>query len=130
MKRTDSMRGYQGGYLIGFIMIVVVAIRDLISFQEEPTLGILMLLIALYAAHYALEPWLSNRFRTYNAFYFPFQTIVVIALTNLRPFTDISCILYVPLSIQVLRAFSRRATLAWIMIYIVLLTLTLLFGLG
>jgi signal transduction histidine kinase len=127
MKRT---RGYQGGYLIGFIIIGVITLRNLISFQDEPTLGILLSLIALYAIHYAVEPRLSNQFATYKSFYFPFQTIVVIILTNLRPFTDISCLLYVPLSIQALRAFPRRAALTWIVIYIALLTVTLMFGLG
>ncbi|HEU0295230.1 MAG TPA: histidine kinase dimerization/phosphoacceptor domain-containing protein [Anaerolineales bacterium] len=129
MKRVD-VRGYQGAYRIGFIMIGVVAIRALISFQREPALVPFISLLALYTVHYVLEPWLSNRFPTYKSFYIPFQTIIVTVLANLRPFSDITCLLYVPLSIQILRAFTGRVLLIWIMSYVVLLTLTLMFGMG
>ena len=40
--------------------------------------------------------------------YIPLQALVVIVITNLRPYTDITCLLYLPLGIQVMRAFSRR----------------------
>lgn len=130
MMRTEPVRGYEGGYLIGFVMIGVVTLRDLISFHKQPTLLFLIGLIGLYALHYALEPWLANRYRIYSVFYFPFQTLIVIILSNLRPFNDISCLLYVPLSIQIFRRFPRRTALVWMVIYIALLATTLMLGLG
>jgi len=130
MKRAEQARGYQGGYLIGFIIIGVVALRNAISFQGEPALFFMVSLLAAYALLYTTEPWLSIRLRRYEFFYFPTQTIIVLVLANLRPFTDMSCPLYVPLCIQVLRAFSRRAASIWLTFYVVLLIVTLLLGMG
>ena len=125
MKRV---RGYQGSYLIGFIMIGAVALRDILFYQSN--LVVVILLLAIYGLLYMLEPWLSSHINWHRLLYFPLQTAVVIALTNLRPFTDISSLLYVPLCIQVIRAFSRRFAKIWIAIYVAVLAVTLMLGLG
>ena len=125
MKRAG---GYQGSYLIGFIIIGVVALRVMLFYQSN--LSVVILLLAIYGLLYILEPWLSSHINWHKFLYFPVQTTVVIALTNLRPFTDISSLLYVPLCIQVMRAFSRRSALIWIIIYVVLLAVTLILGMG
>jgi signal transduction histidine kinase len=125
MKRV---RGYQGSYLIGFIIIGAVALRDILFYQSN--LVVVILLLAIYGLLYILEPWLSSHINWLRFLYFPLQTVVVIALTNLRPFTDISSLLYVPLCIQVTRAFSHRFATIWIAIYVALLAVTLMLGLG
>jgi len=125
MKRV---RGYQGSYLIGFIMIGAVALRDILFYQSN--LVVVIPLLAIYGLLYMLEPWLSSHINWHRLLYFPLQTAVVIALTNLRPFTDISSLLYVPLCIQVIRAFSRRFAKIWIAIYVAVLAVTLMLGLG
>jgi signal transduction histidine kinase len=130
MKHMEQVRGYQGGYLIGFIIIVAVALRTLIHYQSNLALPLVLGLLLLYSLLYSLEPWLSVHFRWQNYLYFPVQTFIVITLTNLRPFTDVSCLLYVPLSIQILRAFSFQAARIWLMLYFVLLAVTLMLGLG
>lgn len=126
MKRTD----YRGGYLIGFIMIGVVALRAVIWFQGGSVLFSMVLLLTVYALLYGTEPWLSNRFGKYRFFYFPTQTVLALALTNLRPFIDISCLVYVPLCLQVFRVFPRRAATTWSIFYATVLAITLLFGMG
>jgi len=127
MKRENL---YQGGHLIGFIMIGVVALRNFLSFQGEPVLFLMLSLLAAYAILYATEPWLLSRWKRYEFFYFPAQTVIVMVMSNLQPFTDISCLLYVPLSIHALRAFSRRAATIWLILYVILLTVTLIIGKG
>jgi len=112
----------------GFIIIGVVALRVMLFYQSN--LSVVILLLAIYGLLYILEPWLSSHINWHKFLYFPVQTTVVIALTNLRPFTDISSLLYVPLCIQVMRAFSRRSALIWIIIYVVLLAVTLILGMG
>ena len=124
MKRA---RGYQGSYLIGLIIIGVVALRDILFYQSN--LLTVILLLTIYGLLYILEPWLSTYINWNKFLYFPVQTAGVIALTNLRPFTDISSLLYVPLCIQVMRAFSRRSASIWIIIYVALLAVTLIVGL-
>jgi signal transduction histidine kinase len=130
MKRIEQEHGYQGGFLIGFIIITAVVLRTIIHFQGKPAVTFVIALLALYTILYSLEPWLSVRFGWQKYLYFPVQTVIVIVLTNLHPFTDISCLLYVPLSIQILRRFPPRAASAWLIIYLALLALTLMRGLG
>jgi len=127
MKRASS---YQGGYLIGFIIIGVIALRDIIFFEGEPVWSIMISLLAAYTLLYTTEPWLSIRLRQYLFLYFPLQTVLVLSLTTLRPFTDISSLLYVPLCMQALRAFSRRAATMWLIFYVILLAVTVMLGLG
>lgn len=130
MKQTERPHGYRGGYLIGFIMTGVVALRAILFYQGQPNFIIVMLLIATYALFYSLEPWISNRFHGYKHLYFPLQTAVVIALSNLRPFLDFQTVLYFPLSIQIFRAFSRQLAFSWIIFFVILLGFTLIPGMG
>ena len=122
--------GYQGGYLIGFIIIGVIALRNILFYGEMPVFSIMILLLAAYTLLYITEPWLSLRWGWVQFLYFPMQTLIVLALTALRPFTDISSLLYIPLCIQVLRAFSRRAAAILIIFYILLLAVTVMLGMG
>jgi signal transduction histidine kinase len=130
MKGMERPRGYQGAYLIGFMMIGVVALRAFLFYRGQPNLGIVMLLIALYAMSYSTEPWLSNRFHWYKHAYFPFQTAVVITSSNMHPFLDFQTVLYFPLCIQIFRTFSRQGAMAWMIFFVTLLGLTLIPGMG
>lgn len=127
MKRANV---YQGGHLIGFIMIGVVALRNFLWFQGEPVFVTMIFLLAAYALLYATEPWLLTRVKRYELFYFPVQTVIVMVTSSLQPFTDMSCVLYVPLSIHALRVFSRRTATIWLILYIILLAVTLMIGKG
>ncbi len=126
MKQT----AYRGGYLIGFIMVGAVAFRAVIEFQGAPALFNVGLLLIAYTLLYATEPRLSPRFEKYRVVYFPAQTVLALALTNLRPFTDVFCLVYVPLCLQAFRVFPRRAAISWLVFYAVALAGTLLFRMG
>lgn len=130
MKRVDSVHGYQGGYLIGFIIIGVIALRNILFFEDTPVFSVMISLLTAYTVLYVTEPWLSIRWSWVRFIYFPLQTVLVIALTALRPFTDISSLLYVPLCLQVLRAFSRRTATIWLIFYVTLLAVTVMQGMG
>jgi signal transduction histidine kinase len=130
MTRMERPHGYQGGYLIGFIMIGVVALRAILFFQGQSNLIFVMLLITMYALLYSWEPWLSNHFQWYALLYFPVQTAIVITLSNLRPFLDFQTVLYFPLCIQVFRAFSLQAATGWTTLFVILLAITLIPGMG
>lgn len=130
MKPMERPYGYQGGYLIGFIMIAVVTLRAILFYQGQSNLVIVLLLIGLYALLYTLEPWLSKRFDWYKNFYFPLQTGLVFTLSTQQPFLDFQTVLYFPLSIQVFRTFSRRAAVGWTILFVILLAITLIPGMG
>jgi len=130
MNRRELIRGYQGGYLIGFLVIGVVALRVVLFYRGQSNLAIIILLIASYALLYSLEPWLTYHFRWSVYLYFPLQTAFVIILSNLQPFLDFQTALYFPLSIQIFRRFSLRAAIAWTAFFVILLCITLLLGMG
>jgi signal transduction histidine kinase len=130
MNQVGRPRGYHGGYLIGFIMIGAAAVRAILFYQGQSNLGIVKLFIAIYALLYALEPWLSNQFRGHVLLYFPLQTVLVVALSTVQPFSDFHTVLYFPLCIQVFRAFSRSAAIRWTVIFVSLCGITLILGLG
>ena len=130
MKRGARPHGYQGGYLIGFIMIGVVAVRAALFYQGQPNLVIVILLLAMYALLYGVKPWLSKRFHWYQHAYFPLQTALVITISNVHPFLDFHTILYFPLCIQVFRTYSLQVAVGWTGFFITLLGLTLIPGMG
>jgi signal transduction histidine kinase len=130
MKRSRRPQGYQGGYLIGFMLIGVVTIRALLFYQGQPHLFRVLLLITAYALLYTLEPWLSRRFTGYGWFYLPVQTAIVVILSNRRPFLDFQTLLYFPLWIQIFRIFSRQAALSWLVFFLLLLGMALIPGIG
>jgi signal transduction histidine kinase len=130
MKRVESRKGYQGGYLIGFMMIGVVAWRAMIFYRGQSNLVATILLISIYALLYSVEPWLADRFRWHKYFYFPLQTAIVFMLSNLRPFLDFQTVLYFPLCIQVFRTFSGRAAIGWTILFVIMLASAVIPGMG
>jgi len=130
MKRMDSIQGYQGGYLIGFIIIGVIALRNILLYGGTPVFSVMISLLVAYTLLYIAEPWLAILWRHVRFFYFPLQTVFVITLTTLKPFTDFSSLLYVPLCMQALRTFPRRTATIWLIFYFTLLAVTVMLGMG
>jgi signal transduction histidine kinase len=129
VSRAVPTRYYEGGYLVGFLVAGVAAMR-IILFYEGPSRLIAVILLAVYGLLYALEPVASVRVRWFHLAYFPLQTILAVILTNLHPFLDFSSVLYIPLGLQALRAFSRRVATAWIVLLAALVTVTPVLGMG
>ena len=129
MSRVLPARHYRGGYLVGFLIVGVAAIRVILFYQGSSRL-VAVILLAAYGLLYAVEPVLSARVRWFHLVYFPPQTALVLTLANLRPFLDFTSVLYVPLSVQALHAFPRRAAWAWMVLFAALLSATLVLGMG
>lgn len=121
---------YGAGYIVGWLLLATAALRALIFYGGKPALTPAVALIAGYALLYAAEPVFSQRFRWFRFVYFPAQTGLVLALTNLRPFLDVTCQLYIALGVQALHAFGRRAAAAWLILFSILLTFTEVGGVG
>jgi signal transduction histidine kinase len=130
MKPTEQVRGYQGGYLIGVIIIATTVLRTIIFYLGQAELNLVIACLVFYGLLYTPEPWLSARFRWFKFLYFPLQSFSVILLTNLRPFTEVSSLLYIPLFLQVFRSFTRKAEIAWSILFAVLLCVTMFRGAG
>jgi signal transduction histidine kinase len=130
MNPPPPARVSRSGYLIGFLLLGTAVLRAVIYYQGQPQLVAALLFMAGYGLLYATEPLLSPRVHGYRFLYFPLQTALLLVVTNLRPFLDITCQLYIALGVQALHAFSRRTAFAWMMVFAVLLTGTMIPGVG
>jgi len=130
MKSMERSHEYQGGYLVGFVLIGVAALRAILFYRGQPNLYLVVSLIVAYLVFYSMEPLLSRRYYWHRWLYFPMQTALVLVLSNLRPFSDFHTILYFPLCIQVFRTFPRRAAVHWMAMFVFLLVTTLIPGMG
>jgi len=124
-----AFRG-QGITLFGYLVLGVAALRIVLFYQGQPQMLPATLLMAAYSLVYVVGPRLSARFRWAHLLYFPLQTALVLAVTNLRPFLDASAILYLPLFLRALHFFSRRVAIAWMILFAALLSSTLILGMG
>ena len=123
MKRAE----YRGSTLIGFLVIGVASARALVFYWDTPNRVLVIALLGMYALLYGMELWLSRRL---TWLYFPLQTALAIVLSNLRPFQDFQTLLFIPIGVQTLRVFSRRAALTWLAAYAILVAITEIIGLG
>jgi len=123
-------RRSSAGYMVGWLLFATAALRALIFYQGKPVLPTAIALLAGYALLYTVEPYLSPRFRWFRFAYFPLQTGLMLALTNLRPYLDVTCQLYIALGVQALHRFSRRWAVAWLILFSILLTVTEVIGVG
>lgn len=120
----------RGLTLFGFLVLGVAGLRILIFYQGRPVLMPALLLLGAHTLVYATALVLPARPRWFRWLYFPLQSALVLAVTNLRPFLDASAILYLPLFLQVLHAFSRRTAIAWMILFATCLTVTVVLGMG
>jgi signal transduction histidine kinase len=127
LRRAAASRGLT---LFGFLVFGVAAARALIFYHGQPQLGVAIPLLVAYALLSAATLLLSARLPWFPLLYFPLQTALVLGVTNLRPFLDVSTILYIPLFLQALHAFSRRVAAAWMILFAASLSATLILGLG
>jgi signal transduction histidine kinase len=126
-RRTPWGRGIT---LFGFLVLGVAALRAVIFYQGQPQWTVALLLLAAYGLVYAVGLALSARFRWVRLLCLALQAALLLAVTNLRPFLDATTILYLPLFLQVLHAFSRRVAFTWMVLLAILLSTTLVLGMG
>jgi signal transduction histidine kinase len=114
----------------GFIVFGVAAVRSIMFYRDQPALPAVVLLFATFALLYILETALLARFSRFPLLYFPLQTAVLLALSSQQPFLDVVQVLYVPLSLQALYAFPLHLAAAWMALFALCLTGTLVLALG
>jgi len=130
MAGTIKIQGYRGSYLFGVLLLTAVAIRLIILYAGERNLIPALVTIALFALFYLLEPVLSPRMAWPWYVYLALQAGLIIALGSMRPFLDVSSALFILLSIQATRSLSPKAALAWNILFVILLTGTMILGAG
>ncbi len=126
MKTFSSAQSYRGGYWTGWILIPVVVLLLVIYLPLATLLTWQLPLLGVFAVLYFASPLLLARVSWFRLFYFPIQACLVFALGMSA--IDGTNLLYFPLCLQAPHTFNRRAALLWMLVYLILLTLTLFSG--
>lgn len=130
MVRTIKNQGYRVFYLFGVLLLTVVSIRLIILYAGQRTLTPALVAIAIFAFFYLLEPVLLLRISWPWHIYLTLQTGLVVILGCMRPFLDVSGALFILLSIQATRSLSPKVALTWNILFVILLTGTMILGAG
>ena len=117
--------------VVGYLLIVVVALRRLNDLDGIYSPGLALVLLGAFTSLYAGEPWLSRRFSGYAWFYFVVQLNLVQVLGVFQSYQDTWALLYIVLGLQVGVRFPRREAIAWWSLFALstFITLTVEFGL-
>jgi signal transduction histidine kinase len=108
----------------------VVVIQSFLFYRDSSARLAFLLLLAIFTLLYASAAPLAARFSRYPLLYFALQTAVILALSSQKPYLDIVKVLYVPLSLQALQALPFRAAAAWLVLFALCLTVSLVLALG
>jgi len=130
MPQETQIRGYKGTFIFGIIMIGVVAVRGITHYWGFSNLFVFGPLLILFGTFYFLSLSMPDRIIQYRLLYFSLQTILILILSNLQPTLDVTNLLFITLSLQVVHVFSIRAAISWLVLYAVLLTIVMILGQG
>ncbi len=123
MRTLQPVQPYRGGYWIGWVIVPVVALLLVIYVPGGPQLLPAFSALGSFALLYLLSPRLLQPFGWFRFLYLPVQICLVLALGSLR--IDGTNLLYFPICLQAVHAFSRPAALAWMLLCLLGLGLTL-----
>lgn len=117
--------------LIGYLLILVVALRRRYDLVGGFDLGVVFFLLGLFTVLYASESQISTRYKSYPRIYFVLQMIIVQSLGVFQEYQDTWVLLYVVLGFQVVARCSRKEAMVWVALFAasILATLIVEFGL-
>ncbi len=117
--------------VLGFLMILVVALRRRYDLAGSFTLSLLITLLIIFGVLYIGEALISKRLKSYHWIYFLLQLIVVQVLGLFQEYQDTWALLYVALGFQVAVRCSRKQAVLWFGLFAasLLVTLSVEFGL-
>ncbi len=130
MALEGKNQEYKGTFIFGIIILAVVAVRGITFYWGLNNLPIFVTLFILFTSFYFISQYFPSRLIQFRFLYFSVQTVLVFILGNLQPALDITTLLFVTLSMQVIHIYSGRAVISWTILYTILLTITMILGQG
>lgn len=130
MVQKNTNQSYKGTFIFGIVIIGVVAVRGVTHYWGLSNFLIFITLLLLFTVFYFLSLSLLDRKTWTYLLYFSLQTTLVLILGNLQPALDITNLLFITLSLQVVHIFTRRVTISWLAVFAILLTITMILGQG
>lgn len=117
-------------WLVGYLLIIVVALRRRYDLAGKNDMSLLLLLLGLFTVLFTTEPLLSRRIKAYHHVYFVLQIIIVQTLGLFQEYQDTWALLYIVLGFQVAVRCSRKEALVWYSLFAtsMLVTMSVEFG--
>jgi signal transduction histidine kinase len=116
--------------LVGFLLIIVVALRRRYDLVGAYNLSLLLLLLGLFTVLYASAPLITSRIKSYRWIYFLVQLSIVQILGVFKEYQDTWALLYIVLGFQVAVQCSRKEAMVWFGLFAGSLLVTLSFEFG
>jgi signal transduction histidine kinase len=130
MDQENLNRDYKGTMIFGIVIIGVVAARGITYYWGLSNFLIFVTLLIIFCMIYFLSLSFPDRIFRYRFLYFSLQTILILILSNLQPALDITNLLFITLSLQVVQVFSIRAATSWLVLYAILLIIVMIMEQG
>jgi len=111
------------------LLFAAIVIRGALWYSRGPYLGLLIAILALYGLLFYTEPLLERwfakdrpaRLRWVQAAYLVLQICLVAAMLVIPPLNDFGGTLFIPLSLQAVLFYQRRAGFLWIAAFTLLM---------
>jgi len=129
-RALGKPRSYWGGYILAIVMVLMTALRMQGNFSGARELGTGSLALGIFSGLFLLEFLFSSRVRWPWSLYFILQVSCLLFMAILQPFLDVITALYMPLAVEVFYYLPRRKATLWALAFAILLTGTLVRGLG
>jgi signal transduction histidine kinase len=118
------------------LIFAAIVIRGLVWYSKGPYLGLLVVILAVYGLLFFTEPllerWLgkdrAGTLKWIQATYLVLQTCLVGAMLVIPPLNDFGGTLFIPLSLQAVLFYGRRAGFLWTAAFTLVMAAILLRG--
>jgi signal transduction histidine kinase len=115
-------------YLTAYLFAIGTAVRYVVIYTGGPVFWPVTVLVAVFLALFAIEPWLSRCSRLYTHLYLALQTGIAVALSLIPPKLDYFALLLIPLALQAMHAFQPRIGFRWIGVFVVVMAALMFYG--
>jgi signal transduction histidine kinase len=126
MKRSADWAHQWIFYLAAGFLFGAVLLRTLLVYRNDPALGPVLGLLAVWLALFASEAAISSRWPRYFPIYLAFQTGLVAVLLALLGRKDYLAALFAPLGMQAMQRLNPKPGALWIGLFTPLIILLLL----
>jgi len=130
MPQENPNQDYKGTMIFGIVIIGVVAVRGIAHYWGLSNLFVFITLLILFSTAYFLSLAFPDRIFQHPHLYFSLQVILIFILGNFQPALDVTNLLFVTLSLQVVHVLSTRTAISWLVLFAVMLTIVMIMGQG
>jgi signal transduction histidine kinase len=114
--------------VVAYLVAIGTAIRYLVTYNGDPLLWPVTVLLVVFLVLLVVEPWLSRRSRRHTHLYLTLQTAIVVGLSLIPPKMDYFSTLFIPLVLQAVHVLQPKIGFRWIGAFVVFMAAFMFYG--